>query len=82
MAYEIDKQMVDKAVQFIMREIGNGAFNHGEVLVALAECVGRVVIDAAQTPIAVRDATKVVADHITATCRAGAAAKGWNLDGH
>lgn len=82
MAYEIDKAMVDKAVSFIMREVGQGSFNHGEVIIALSECLGRVIVDAAKTPIAMRDAVEVVANHVTTACRAGAAARGWNMDGH
>lgn len=80
MAYDIDKGQVDRIVVGIMRDFGNGAFNHGELIVGFTEALGRVIVSACTTPIAMKQATAVVADHLTTTLKIGAAAKGWNLD--
>jgi len=79
-AYEIDKRRVDQICTATMREFGQGNFNHGEILVGLAEAIGRITVDVCTNLIQMGECVDIVNDHLRRTIAAGAKAKGYVMD--
>lgn len=50
-------------------------YNHGEVIVALSEYIGRVIVSAASNRIQADEMQKVVIDHLARTIKVGAEAQ-------
>jgi hypothetical protein len=63
-----------------MREFGQGNFSHGEILVGLAEAIGRITVDACTNLVQMGECVDVVHDHLRRTIAAGAKAKGYIMD--
>lgn len=81
MSYDIDPRRVGGVVAETQRALSGHNFSHGEVLVGLAEVIGRTIVDVATTPIQGADAAKVVAEHLQRTLHAGFTSKGYNMGG-
>lgn len=79
MAYKINEFMVRNAVVEIRSALSGKNFNHGEVLIALAETIGRHIVEVSKTPIDGTDAAKAVVDHMTLTMKVGYEQKGFNM---
>jgi hypothetical protein len=79
MSYEIDRSKVRGVVVEASRAIENKSFNHGEVIVGLAELIGRVVVDATDNHIQMKEMVKIVSEHMDRTIVAGNDAKGKSL---
>ncbi len=50
-------------------------FNHGEVILGLAELIGRIVVQACENPIQAKELMQVAANHIGMTVKIGAEAQ-------
>lgn len=76
MSYPIDSRKVAGVVVECNAALEGKGFNDGEVLVGLAELVGRVIANTNTTPSQMDELQKVVSDHVARTVRIGAHALG------
>jgi hypothetical protein len=74
MSYKIDQRKVNGVVIEANAALTNKDFNHGEIMIGLAELVGRVIVEVAENPIQATELTKVAKSHIDNTVRIGAQA--------
>lgn len=72
MSYKIEPRKVAGVVREASAAIEGKGFNHGEVLVGLAELLGRVIVEVGTHHIQMDDMKKVVIDHLERTIRIGA----------
>jgi hypothetical protein len=79
MSYSIEPRKVAGVVTEANKALINRGFNHGEILVGLAELIGRVIVDVAQHAIQAEEMEKVVIDQLHNTIVVGSAAKGKSL---
>lgn len=74
---DIDKRKVAGVVLECNRVLNGQGFNHGEVLVGLAELIGRVIVEAGTgRPSSVEGMKDVVKSHIDEAVRIGFDSKG------
>lgn len=76
MTYQIDPRKVAGVVVESNAAIKDKGFNQGEVLIGLAELIGRTIVEAGNHQIHHDELKKVVVDHIERTVRIGAFATG------
>ncbi len=77
MEHNINPRRIDWAVGQVMREVGNGSLNAGEVLVVLSETLARVIVHLSDNPVQMVEAAKVAQAHMARTIEIGAKAKGF-----
>lgn len=75
MSYQIDKRKIAGVVIECNRAISGKDFNHGEVVLGLAELIGRVIVEAADGPIQAKELMQVATNHVANTVRIGAEAR-------
>lgn len=80
MQFDINRHKVNKAVDIILKELSQAEFNQGEVLIASAEVIGRIVVSLCDNPVQLRECAEVVQNHFLGTITAGAMAKGIPTD--
>jgi hypothetical protein len=73
MGYRVDTQKVASIVVEVNRMLTSKNISHGEVVLALAELLGRVIVEAAQNKIQAQELVKVSLEHLDATITRGAA---------
>jgi len=74
MAYEIDQRKVVGVVIETHTALVDKGFNHGEVVLGLAELIGRTIVEVAESSIQSAELMKVAMEHIERTIRIGAEA--------
>jgi hypothetical protein len=74
MAYEIDQRKVIGVVIETHAALVDKGFNHGEVVLGLAELIGRTIVEVAESSIQSAELMKVAMEHIERTIRIGAEA--------
>lgn len=74
MSYQIDQRKVVGVVLEANAALNDKGFNHGEVILGLAELVGRVIVEASETSIQSGELMKVAIAHMEKTIRVGAEA--------
>jgi hypothetical protein len=74
MAYEIDQRKVVGVVIETHAALVDKGFNHGEVVLGLAELIGRTIVEVAESSIQSAELMKVAMEHIERTIRIGAEA--------
>lgn len=74
MSYKIDPRKVAGVVIEANQAINNKGFNHGEVVLGLAELIGRVIVSVSTTPIQAQELVQVVENHLALTLKRGAEA--------
>ena len=79
MSYNIDQRKVAGVVIEANAALTDKSFNHGEVVLGLAELIGRVIVEAVENPIQARELMKVAAAHIDKTITVGAEARGKSI---
>lgn len=79
MSYNIDQRKVAGVVIEANQSLNGKGFNHGEVVLGLAELLGRVIVEAVDNPIQAKELMKVAAGHIDSTVRIGAQARGKSI---
>ena len=72
MRYEIDQRKVIGVLLEANGAISDKGFNHGEVILGLAELIGRTIVEVAETSIQSGELMKVAMAHIELTIRTGA----------
>lgn len=77
MSYEVTPGNVKWVAENVLKAIGDGKFNHGEVLLGVAEALGRIVVSAAATPVQGVSAMQVIVDHLNDVIKTGYMAKGY-----
>lgn len=82
MAYEVTPGNVTWVCENVLKSINDGQFNHGEVMLGIAEALGRVITSAADTPVQALSAIAVVTNHMQAAVLAGFTARGFNMVRH
>ena len=75
--HDVNIVKVELVVKDILRMVGNGGLDYGEVLLALSEALGRVIVDVCKTPIQMTEMADVANAHLRRTIIAGAQAKGF-----
>jgi hypothetical protein len=73
---QIEQRKVAGVVTETNAALAGKGFNTGEILVGLAELIGRVIVESGSTTIQMDDMHKVVHDHIKHTMIIGAQATG------
>ena len=79
MAYQIDQAKVVGVVIEANGALTDKGFNHGEIIIGLAELIGRVIVEAADTSIQAQELVKVVMAHMDRTITIGAHAAGKSI---
>lgn len=82
MSYEVTPGNVTWVCENVLKSIHDGQFNHGEVMLGIAEALGRVIMNAAETPVQGMSAVEVVSAHLRTTMRAGFIARGYSMEVH
>lgn len=72
MAYEIDPHRVAGVVLATNQVLKDKNFNQGEVILGLAELVGRVIVEASNNKIQADEMVAVVINHMANTIKIGA----------
>lgn len=75
MAYQIDQRKVTGVVLEANSVLNNKGFNHGEVIIGLAELIGRIIVEASDGAIQAKELTKVAVVHIENTIKIGGEAR-------
>ena len=75
MSYKIDQRKVTGVVIEANAALTNKGFNHGEIMIGLAELVGRVIVEVADNSIQATELMNVAKSHIDNTVRIGAQAR-------
>lgn len=74
MAYQIEPRKVAGVVIEANQALVNKGFNQGEVLLGLAELIGRVIVETADNSIQADEMVKVVNNHLATTIKIGSSA--------
>lgn len=74
MSYQIDQRKVAGVVIEANAALNAKGFNHGEVILGLAELIGRIIVDASDNGIQAKELAQVAANHIGLTIKIGAEA--------
>lgn len=77
MRHDVNPMMVERAVQDTLRSLGNGGLNHAEVLLTLAQSLGRLIVEVCKTPIQMTEMAEAADKHLRQTIHIGAQAKGF-----
>ena len=79
MAYNIEPRKVAGVVVEANAALNNKGFNQGEVVLGLAELIGRIIVESSETSLQMKDMVAVVEDHLERTIRVGSQAMGKSL---
>lgn len=79
MSYQIDARKVAGVVIEANSALTDKNFNQGEVILGLAELIGRVIVESADTSIQAGEMVKVVMAHLDKTITVGSQAKGKSI---
>jgi hypothetical protein len=74
MSYQIDQRKVAGVVVETNLALQGKDFNHGEVILGLAELTGRVIVEACDNPLQAAELMKVATNHTALTVKIGAEA--------
>lgn len=76
MSYQIEARKVSGVVREANAAIEGKGFNHGEVILGLAELLGRVIVESCTSPQQIDDMKDVVTSHLDRTVSIGSHATG------
>ena len=79
MKYVIEPRKVACVVVECNNVIKDKQFNHGEVILGLAELLGRIVVDASSTTTQADEMYALAQQHLADTIKVGLAARGSSL---
>lgn len=82
MAYEVVPGNITWVCENVLKSVNDGQFNHGEVILGVAEALGRIVIASAETPVQGASALQACIDHLRTTLAAGYSARGYDTRRH
>ncbi|NBS70537.1 hypothetical protein EBT31_16730, partial [bacterium] len=72
MSYQIDQKKVAGVVIEANLALSDKGFNHGEIIIGLAELAARVIVEASDTNIQAKELVKVAMAHMDRTITIGA----------
>jgi len=75
MSYQIDQRKVAGVVIETNQALSGKDFNHGEVILGLAELIGRIIVEACENGVQAKELAQVAANHIGMTIKVGAEAQ-------
>lgn len=79
MSYQIDQRKVAGVVVEANLALSGKEFNHGEIIIGLAELLARIIVDAADTNIQAKELVSVAMAHMDKTITIGAHATGKSI---
>ena len=79
MGYQIEPRKVAGVVVEANAALSNKDFNQGEVVLGLAELIGRLIVETAENSIQMKELVAVVEKHLEQTIRIGSQAVGKSL---
>ena len=79
MSYQIDQRKVAGVVVEASLALSDKDFNHGEIIIGLAELLARVIVEAADTNIQAKELVQVAIAHMDKTITIGAHATGKSI---
>lgn len=79
MSYQIDQRKVAGVVIEANQALSGKGFNHGEIIIGLAELTARIIVDASDTAIQAGELVKVAMAHIDRTITVGSQATGKSI---
>lgn len=79
MGYQIEPRKVAGVVLEANGALQGKEFNQGEVILGLAELIGRIIVEAAETHIQAQEMVKVVEEHMAKTIMIGSHARGKSI---
>jgi len=71
MAYQIEPRRVAGVISEANEALNGKGFNHGEVVLGLAELIGRVIVEVSENSIQTQELVKVVETHLAKTIQIG-----------
>ena len=74
MAYEIEPRKVAGVIIEANQALNGKGFNHGEVILGLAELIGRIIVECSETSVQTQELVKVVETHLAKTIQIGSQA--------
>jgi hypothetical protein len=74
MAYEIEARKVAGVIIEANQALNGKGFNHGEVILGLAELIGRIIVECSETSLQTQELVKVVETHLAKTIQIGSQA--------
>ena len=79
--HNVNRQAIDQIVRQMAAMTGQGQYNLSDVLLGVTEYLGRIIVDAADTPVSGVQMAQVMETHLKNTLLAGYARKGYNMGG-
>ena len=79
--HNVNRQAIDQIVRQMAAMTGQGQYNLSDVLLGVTEYLGRIIVDAADTPVSGVQMAQVMEEHLRQTLAAGYARKGYNMGG-
>ena len=79
--HNVNRQAIDQIVRQMAAMTGQGQYNLSDVLLGVTEYLGRIIVDAADTPVSGVQMAQVMEEHLKSTLLAGYASKGYNMGG-
>jgi hypothetical protein len=79
--HNVNRQAIDQIVRQMAAMTGQGQYNLSDVLLGVTEYLGRIIVDAADTPVSGVQMAQVMEEHLRQTLAAGYTSKGYNMGG-
>jgi hypothetical protein len=77
--HNVNRDAIDRILRHINDITGSGNYEVGDVALALAEYMGRFIVQVCDTPVSGVNLAEVMEQHIKRTLEAGYNAKGYNM---
>ncbi len=77
--HNINRVAMDRVLSNLSHAVGQGQYELADVALALAEFMGRMIVNTCDTPISGVQLAAALEDHIKRTIHAGYTAKGYNM---
>lgn len=77
--HTVNPQAIEQIVHQMRAMTGQGQYPLSDVLLGVAEYLGRVIVDVSDTPISGVQLAQVMEEHIKRTLMAGFSTKGFNM---
>lgn len=81
MSYDVNPGNVQWVTHRVGQALDGGQFNIAEVMMGLAEVMGRAIVSVSETPVQGVQCAKIMEDHLKRTLVAGFTSKGFNMGG-
>lgn len=79
MNFDVNKGNVEWVTRSVLESVNGGRFNLGEVLLGLADAMGRTIVGVSDNPVTAMSVMGVIIKHTAESVRAGMTAKGYNM---